>query len=296
MRGDLWLIVGMQKKLTRTSIPVAYFGEVGSFSHLAARRRFPKADLVSCRTEEECFSALIAEKFSHIIVPIENASAGMIINTVDQLILMAENQNAKLAIREALAMPVQLALLASSRTAQVKTIYSHLAPFKHAKAWLKKHYPHATLVTVVSTSEAARRAREEKGTAAIAGLHAADLYQLKVLRDDVGAEVANQTTFFVVGQEVKQSRKPTHTTIVFEAAHKPGTLFRVLQALAKQKLNLTRIESRPIPGRFSEYRFMIEFEGGPQQPVFQRAMKSLKRCTHRCAVLGSYPVIRLNGK
>lgn len=292
----MWLIVGMLKKLTSktlSTLPVAYFGEVGSFSHLAARRRFPQANLVSCRTEEECFSSLVAEKFSHIVVPIENASAGMILNTVDQLILMAEHENAKLAIREALAIPVQLALLARSRTAKVHTIYSHLAPFKHAKAWLKKHYPQAALITVVSTSEAARLAREKVGTAAIAGLHAADLYQLRVLRDDVGAEVANQTTFFVVGQEVKQSRKPTHTTIIFEAAHKPGTLFRVLQALAKQKLNLTRIESRPIPGRFSEYRFMIEFEGGPQQEFFHKALKSLKRCTHRCVVLGSYPVIKV---
>lgn len=285
--------MGMSKSLSAPTLPIAYFGEVGSFSHLAARRRFPKAELVSCRTEEECFAALVAEQFSEIIVPIENASAGMILNTVDQLILMAENQNPKLAIREALAMPVQLALLARSTRGTVKKIYSHLAPFKHAKAWLKKHYPHATLVTVVSTSEAARRAYDEPGTAAIAGLHAADLYKLKVIRDDVGAEVANQTTFFVVGQELKKSPKPTRTTLVFETAHKPGSLFQVLQVLARQRLNLTKIQSRPIPGRFSEYRFLIEFEGSPTQAAFQKAIRQLGRCTHRCAVLGSYPVIQL---
>lgn len=283
----------MTKKVSAPVLPIAYFGEVGSFSHLAARRRFPKVELVSCRTEEECFAALVAEKFSEIIVPIENASAGMILNTVDQLILMAENQNPALAIREAIAMPVQLALLARNPKAKIKTIYSHLAPFKHAKAWLKKHYAGVTLETVVSTSEAARLAYEQPGTAAIAGLHAADLYKLKVVRDDVGSEVANQTTFFVVGQELKKSAKPTRTMLIFETAHKPGSLFQVLQVLAKQKLNLTKIQSRPIPGKFSEYRFMIEFEGNPAQSTFQKALKSLARCTHRCAVLGSYPVTQL---
>lgn len=283
----------MKKKVSVPVLPIAYFGEVGSFSHLAARRRFPKAELVSCRTEEECFAALVAGTFSQILVPIENASAGMILNTVDQLILMAENQNAALAIREAIAMPVQLALLARNPKAKIKTIYSHLAPFKHAKAWLKKHYGGVKLVTVVSTSEAARLAFEQPGTAAIAGLHAAELYKLSVVRNDVGSEVANQTTFFVVGLPVAKSSKPTRSTIVFETAHKPGSLFHVLQALAKQNLNLTKIQSRPIPGKFNEYRFLIEVEGSPTQLAFQRALKALTRSTHRYAVLGSYPVIQL---
>ncbi len=190
-------------------------------------------------------------------------------------------------------MPVQLALLARKATGKITRIYSHLAPFTHAKAWLKKNYPDVPLITVVSTSEAARKAHEEPGTAAIAGLHAAQLYRLQIVRDDVGAEVANQTTFFVVGQPLKKKLRPTHTTIIFETAHKPGSLYRVLHALARHQLNLTKIVSRPIPGKFSEYRFMIEFQGTPSQPVFNKALKSLNHCTHRCSVLGSYPVIKL---
>lgn len=283
----------MQKSPSVSASSIAYFGEEGSFSHLAAYRRFPKATLVSCPTVEGCFAALVAEKFSQIIVPIENASSGMITNTVDQLIALAEEQNPNLEIREALAMPVKLLLLAGRARGPIKKIYSHPAPLTHARNWLRKNYPDAALIPVVSTSEAARKIRDTPGSAAIAGEQAARLYKLQIVRDDVGAEIANQTTFFIVGLKLAHSRPATHSTIIFEGAHKPGTLASVLQALARQKLNLTRIESRPIPGRFSEYRFMIEFEGNPTQARFRRALKNLKRYTHSCEVLGSYPVLKI---
>src|SRR5260221_870141 len=123
---------------------LGYFGRAGSFSHVAAERRFPGVALSECPTVEESFARLRAGEFSHILVPIENASSGIITNTADQLMRLAKTDaGAALQIREALAMRVELALMTRADTKVITKIYSHRAPFDHSRDWLQKHYPHA---------------------------------------------------------------------------------------------------------------------------------------------------------
>jgi chorismate mutase/prephenate dehydratase len=263
-----------------TRSPLAYFGQPGSFSQLAAQKRFPKADLVSSPTVEQAFARLQAGEFSQIVVPIENGSSGIITNTADQLMRLAKSAaGAGLQIREALAMRVELALLARGDAGPIAKIYSHRAPFDHGRDWLEKHYPQAEQVIVESTSEAAALAAKEKG--------------LKIISREVGAEVANQTTFIVVGAPIPRSPRATHTSLVFELPHKAGSLVAVLHILSRRKINLTKILSRPIPGRFEEYRFMIEIHGAAPAPVVVDALARLKKITTFLAVIGSYPVRKI---
>lgn len=151
----------------------------------------------------------------------------------------------------------------------------------------------AEQIIVESTSEAAALAAKERGSAAIAGSQAAQQYKLRVITKNVGAEVANQTTFVVVGAPLPRAAKPTHTSLVFELPHKAGSLVAVLQVLSKRNLNLTKILSRPIPGRFEEYRFMIEFLGATPAPVVTDALTRLRKITDFLSVIGSYPVRRI---
>jgi chorismate mutase/prephenate dehydratase len=273
---------------------LGYFGKVGSFSHLAATRRFPQAGLHECPTVEEAFARLQAGEFSHILVPIENGSSGIITNTADQLMRLARGDaGAALQIREALAMRVQLVLMARAETKEVVKIYSHRAAFDHGRDWLAKHFPRAEQIIVESTSEAAALAAREEGTAAIAGVQAVDRHGLKILSRHVGNEVANQTTFIVVGAPLARPVKPTHTSLVFELPHVAGSLVAVLQVLSRRRLNLTKILSRPIPGRFEEYRFMIEFHGAVPKREVVEALARLQKITAFFAVIGSYPVRRV---
>jgi chorismate mutase/prephenate dehydratase len=278
---------------TTTHFHLGYFGRAGSFSHLAAQRRFPKARLSECPTVEEAFAHLHSGLFSHILVPIENASSGTIVNTADQLMRLAKGEDGeKFQVREALAMRIELVLMAKAGTTITK-IYSHPAPFDHARTWLDKHFPQAERITVGSTSEAAILASKEKGAAAIAGLQALEDNGLKIVSREVGKDIANQTTFIVVGPALARSSKPTHTSLVFELPHKPGSLVAVLNVLACRKLNLTKILSRPIPGRFDEYRFMIEFLGAAPTKEVVEALARLKKLTAFLAVSGSYPVRKI---
>jgi chorismate mutase/prephenate dehydratase len=273
---------------------LAYFGRPGSFSHLAAKRRFPTADLAECPTVEEAFARLQTGEFNHILVPVENASSGMITNTADQLMRLAKTKaGAALQIREALAMRVQLMLLARKDTKVIAKIYSHRAPFDHSRDWLAKHYPQAEQIIVESTSEAAALAAREKGAAAIAGEQAVAMHGLKIVSKDVGSEIANQTTFIVVGAPVPRAIKPTHTSLVFELPHTAGSLVAVLNVLSRRKLNLTKILSRPIPGRFEEYRFMIEFQGAAPKKEVVETLARIKKITDFFAIIGSYPVRRI---
>jgi chorismate mutase/prephenate dehydratase len=278
---------------SKSTFYLGYFGRAGSFSHVAAARRFPKEKLGECPTVEECFARLQGGEFTHILVPIENASSGTIINTADHLMRLAKTESvARLQIREALAMRIQLVLMAKKNT-KIEKIYSHPAPFDHSRAWLDKHYPQAERITVGSTSEAAILAAGAPGAAAIGGLQAVKENGLEVVSSTVGGEVANQTTFIVVGPPLARPAKPTHTSLVFELPHTAGSLVSVLQVLSRRRLNLTKILSRPIPGRFEEYRFMIEFLGATPAKNVVAALARLNRITDFLAVTGSYPVRRI---
>ena len=277
-----------------STVRLAYFGRPGSFSQLAAQRRFPRAGLHSCSTIEEAFERLRAGDYTQIVVPVENASSGIITNTADQLMRLAiSGAAATLQIREAIPMRVELALLALPETVTIDRIYSHRAPFDHARDWLREHYPAAEQISVESTPEAAALAAREKGAAAIAGAQVAAEHGLKIITRKVGDQVANQTTFIVVGNALASRVEPTHTSLVFELSHVSGSLVAVLQVLAKRQLNLTKILSRPIPGRFEEYRFMIEVHGAAPDPVVVEALSRLRKLTAFYAEIGSYPVRKI---
>ena len=276
---------------TASASPVGFFGRAGSFTHVAAQRRFPQAELRECPTVEDAFARLLAGDFAHILVPVENASSGIITNTADQLMRLAR-AGAAAKIRESLTMRIELALMARPDTGKIGAIYSHRAPFDHARDWLAQHYPQAEQVIVESTSEAAALAAQQPGTAAIAGVQVAEAHGLKIVTTRVGDDVANQTTFIVVGAPLA-APPATHTCLVFELPHVAGSLVAVLQVLSERNLNLTKILSRPIPGRFEEYRFMIEFAGAEPADEVRKALARLGEITSFLAVIGSYPVLKI---
>lgn len=192
-------------------------------------------------------------------------------------------------------MPIHLVLLSVEAAVPsgvpYRKIFSHRAALTHARSWLRETFAGAELVEVESTSHAALLAKEQPGTAALAGEQVAEEYGLVVVRRDVQEAIANRTKFYVVGAAFPDSQPASHTSLVFEAAHRPGSLAIALNALAIQGLNLTMIQSRPIPGRFDEYRFFIEFQNGGRE---EEAVRALRGETDSLSVLGSYPIVNLS--
>jgi chorismate mutase / prephenate dehydratase len=146
-------------------------------------------------------------------------------------------------------------------------------------------------VAVSSNAEGARRARDEEGTAAIAGETAAEIYGLKTLAVEIEDRDDNTTRFFVVGRKIFKPSGDDRTTILCSGLHtdESGALFRLLEPLAKHKISMTRIESRPSRRKKWDYVFFLDIDGHAEDPNVAKALAALKKRASLFRVLGSYP-------
>ena len=264
---------------------IAYLGPAGSFSHMVAQKRYPNSPLIPFRTVPEVFEYLEKHKEGKGIVPIENSSGGLILDTVDGIIEHAYD----LLIEEELSIDVKLALMTKGK-GQIRKIYSHFAPFHHCESFLKKNYPNVERVICASTSAAAQMAASEPGSAAIGPIVNAEVCGLEVLSYPIAEDVPNVTQFFVVGHSRKEASKGTKTSLVIALDNKPGSLCSFLRPFAESLVNLTRIESRPIVGHPNTYMFLVEVVGTESTLAVRKAFEGAKLVAAKFCDVGSYPV------
>ncbi len=272
--------------LAPVDFEVAYLGPEGSFSHLVAQKRYPDRPLKPFRTVPEVFSYLEQHEHDKGIVPIENSSGGMIVQTVDGLIEHA----CTLFIQEELSLNVRLALLAKPG-AEIRAVYSHFAPLQHCEPWLKEHYPEAKTIPQPSTSGSAEAAAREPGVAAIGQLAMAEMYGLEVVAYPIRDEVPNITQFFVVGHTREETAQAEKTSLVVALANHAGSLFSFLKPFAETGVNLTRIESRPTVGQPNTYRFLVELHGTEKDDAVRAAFRGAQAVSTQFYNVGSYPVL-----
>jgi chorismate mutase/prephenate dehydratase len=174
------------------------------------------------------------------------------------------------------------------RRGDVRRVVSKTQPLSQCRNWLSAHLPGAQLVEAASTGDAAQRAGAEPGTAAIASEQAATNYGLEVLARNIEDNPDNVTRFAVIGKEAAPRTGNDKTALVFEAPHKPGALADAMAIFKRQRLNLTWIESFPIPRARGRYLFFVEFQGHPSELRAKRAIAALEKKSLKLVVLGSY--------
>jgi chorismate mutase/prephenate dehydratase len=170
-------------------------------------------------------------------------------------------------------------------------VCSHQQSLAQCRGWLDEHLPEAERLQAGSNAEAARRARDEKGTAAIAGEAAAEVYGLNLIAAEIEDHPDNTTRFLVVGRKLLSASGRDKTTLLVSTGHtdSPGALYRLLEPFAKNRISLTRIESRPSRRRKWDYVFFFDIEGHASDKHLARALAQLKRRASLFRVLGSYP-------
>ncbi|CAF0693982.1 prephenate dehydratase [Candidatus Methylacidithermus pantelleriae] len=265
---------------------VAFLGPAQTFSHLVAKKRFPKRKLLPLPSIPEVVEYVRRHPLSSGIVPIENSSSGMIPETVDLLL----DRSFSLCIREELALRVRLALL-GRRGAKIKTLYSHAAPLYHCRNWIMQRFPEVQLRRVASTAEAARLASLEPASAALSTRDAAILYGLEVLEYPVADDTANLTQFFVLGHRPAGSGA-RETSLAVLLKEKVGSLCSFLEPFREEGLNLKRIVSHPVMGHPNTYFFFLSVQAPNTDPRFIQATEKAKKHTWEMRLLGSYPVRR----
>lgn len=263
---------------------VAYLGPEYSYSHIAALERFgTSTELVPVSTIAAVFEEVQGGQSAHGLVPIENSTDGRIVDTLGMF------AKRPLRITGEVQLRIHHNLLGKGPRAGIKEVYSKPQALSQCREWLAKHLPEAKLVEMASTTKAAQLAAEKPGIAAIASRQAGVAYGLDIIAANVEDNAENITRFAVIGGEMPKRTGNDKTSLMFQIHHRPGSLAETMNIFRKAKLNLTWIESFPLPGAKAEYLFFVELEGHSADLKVRRALAALESKTMRLNILGSYP-------
>jgi chorismate mutase/prephenate dehydratase len=174
---------------------------------------------------------------------------------------------------------------------KVVRVCAHAQALAQCRGWLDENLPEAERVPVSSNAEGARRARDEVGSAGIAGETAAEVYGLNLLAQQIEDSDDNSTRFLVIGRKLLAASGADKSTILMAARHgeASGALYGLLEPLAANGISMTRIESRPSRKGKWNYVFFVDIEGHASDPKVAKALAALKARASLCRVLGSYP-------
>ena len=266
-------------------LKVAYLGPEATFTHEAALRSFGSSiELEPQITVAEVFARVERGDVQHGVVPVENSMEGAVTHTLDELM------NSPLKICGEVYLPVSQNLISSEASMdRVSLVYSHPMALAQAASWLRRELPWVGLEDVDSTAEAARRASDEPGVAAVGSVLAAGAHGLKVLARNIQDARANTTRFILLGREWAARTGRDKTSVVFSVKDRPGVLKDALSAFAEEGINLTRIESRPSRKRAWTYVFFADFLGHPEEERVKRALQSLEEHCPYVSLIGAYP-------
>jgi chorismate mutase/prephenate dehydratase len=268
-------------------LKVAFLGPEGTFSQTAVLNHFGHSvRALPLSSIDEVFHEVEAANADFGVVPIENSTEGTVNHTLDRFLLSP----LKICGEVELRIHHNLMGLMNS-LGRIVRICSHPQSLAQCRAWLDENLPNVEQIPVSSNAEGARRARDETGTAAIAGVTAAEVYGLKVLAAEIEDRSDNTTRFLVLGRKLFTPSGEDRTTLLVSVGHTdaPGALSRLLEPLAKYRISMSRIESRPSHRRKWDYVFFIDFEGHADEPHVAQALSELKRRSSLFRVLGSYP-------
>jgi chorismate mutase/prephenate dehydratase len=271
-------------------IRVAYLGPPGTFSESAVIRQFGRScTAVPCASFEEVFRRTETGETEFSMVPVENSTEGTVNRGLDLLLASPLRVCAEVVIR------VQQNLMRKRAGLDgITKVYSHGQSLAQTQNWLNQNLPGVDRVTVESNAEAARLASLDESTAAIAGVNAAENYQLDILAPNIEDDPTNRTRFIVAGHYDTGPSGRDRTWLVMSAPNRPGAVHALLTPFAKHGVSMTKLESRP--SRLSsmsgswEYLFYVDIEGHQQDRVVATALAELKAIAPYLKVFGSYPV------
>jgi chorismate mutase / prephenate dehydratase len=186
-------------------------------------------------------------------------------------------------------MRIHHTLLGKCSRTEVKEVYSRPQALSQCRNWLAKHMPGARMIEVTSTTTAAQLAKEKPGAAAIASREAGLYYGLDVLAEDIEDNPSNTTRFAVIGDQAPPRTGNDRTAMLFQVEHRPGALAEAMNIFKKNRVNLTWIESFPIPNSPRTYLFFVEMEGHESDVRLRRAVAAVERKATRLEILGSFP-------
>lgn len=274
-------------------VKVGYQGVSGAYSEMASEKFFAKdkknIEFVSCNSFEEVFQNVSKKKMDYGVVPVENSLAGSIHKNFDLL----GKHHLKIIGEVYLHINHQLLVLPGTDKRKIKEVYSHWQALAQCANNIKKFLPNSLPVEYFDTAGSAKYIRKEgdKTKACIASKKAGEVYGLKSINKNFEDDKHNYTRFVVINHDYSKLEKKGvkyKTSILFTAKNEVGFLHKALGYFALRGINLTKIESRPMPSTLWQYYYYIDFEGKYDDEKVLNALKDLKKITQELKILGSY--------
>lgn len=268
-------------------LKVAYLGPEGTFTQSAVLKHFGHSVRgLSVPTIEEVFHEVEAGIADFGVAPVENSTEGTVNHTLDMFLTSPLKVCGEVELR------IHQHLMGRMKEiGQIRRVCSHSQSLAQCRAWLAQYLPEVEKIAVASNAEAARRARDEDGTAALAGDAAAEVYELNILFGNVEDQGDNTTRFLVIGRQLFPQSGQDKTSLLVSAAHTqgPGVLMHLLEPLARHGINMTRIESRPSRRKKWDYVFFVDIDGHAEEAHVKTALDEVKSKSSLFKVLGAYP-------
>jgi chorismate mutase/prephenate dehydratase len=271
------------------NLRVASLGPKYSYSHLAAVAKFGNAvEHVPVGSIPAVFEEVNRRHVQFGLVPLENSTDGRVADTLEMFVRLPN-----LKIRAEVKLRIHHCLMARCEWGQVQRVYSKAQALSQCRHWLSKNLPQARTIEVVSTAAAAEHASREEFAAAIASAPAAMAYGLEILAPNIEDQPHNVTRFAVIADQSEQPTGHDKTTLLMRLPNQAGSLARNLAPFERAGLNLTFIESFPVPdaqpGRDPSYLFFLDVEGHAQDDAVRRVLETVRKRCERLEILGSYP-------
>ena len=268
-------------------ITVAYLGPKGTFSESASVKHFGHAaEGQPAPSIDEVYRAVQSGAADFGVVPVENSTEGAVGRSLDLM-----PQSPLLVCGEVL-IPIHHHLMANGVTdlATIKRVFSHSQSLAQCHEWLNNNLPKAERIAVASNAEAARRAADEPGTAAVAGDAAAAHYGVQIHASNIEDEPNNTTRFLVLGSYEPAPSGRDKTSLVLSAKNRAGAVYEMLTPFATRGVSMTKFESRPSRAALWDYLFFVDIEGHRDDPQVAEALAEVERIAGYMKVLGSYPM------
>ena len=268
---------------------VSFQGERGAYSEAASVSFFgDEVNTIPCSTFAVALKNTENDTSDYSVLPVENSLEGSVGESID--LLLSTNLNVVGEIYHR----IHHCLIGTGPLAEIEVVYSHPQALGQCRQFIQENELEIMPTTDTAGSVQMIRDLHHDSSACIASKEAAKIYDVPVIQEGIEDNANNYTRFLIFSKEKSDKTDNSKTSIIFSVKHEAGALYQIINEFYQNKINLTKIESRPNKNTLGEYNFYVDFEGHQDDSTVKDVLQKLRDNTTFLKILGSYPAAKLD--
>ena len=268
---------------------ISFQGERGAYSEAASILFFEdEIETIPCSTFANALKNTENDASDYSILPVENSLEGSVGESNDLLL------STKLHVTGEVYHRIHHCLIGTGSIGDIDTVYSHPQALGQCRQFIQEN----SLKTIPSYDTAGSvkiiKDLNKNNVACIASKDAAEIFDVPIIQEGIEDNANNYTRFLIFSKEKSNTTENSKTSIIFSIKHESGALYQIINEFYQQKINLTKIESRPNKNTAWEYNFYVDFEGHQDDSTIKDVLQKLRDNTTFLKILGSYPIAKLD--